>query len=69
MMDIVSVELATNRILYVYSAAVPVADLGILDPAVGTEFHFHAPIDRTENRKVLHAGILEERNGGAEFLN
>src|SRR5271170_4991017 len=35
MMDIDRVELATNRIPYVYSAAVPVADLDILGPAVG----------------------------------
>ena len=60
MVDIDVVEFAASRILNVYSAAIPVADLGILDPAVGTEFHFYAPIDAAQNRKVLHAGILEE---------
>ena len=40
MMDIDGVELATNRILYFYSAVVPVADLDVFDPAIGAELHF-----------------------------
>ena len=48
--DVDSVQLAASRILYVYSAAVPVADLDVLDPAVGAEQHFRPPLANARAR-------------------
>ena len=58
MVDVDSVQLAARGILYVYSAAVPVANLDVLDPAVGAKEHIQAASGGAQERDVLDPCIL-----------